>query len=128
MMIPPPTRSGVQESASIQQQVESPCTRVAPALRRGGVAGVVSVQCGGGPRSYTGAPITENFDGLGTSGTVITPLVGWDAGQFNPVQINQLGPGNGITTVTDASLVVDDGSVFLANATASIGNLGTTGS
>ncbi len=82
----------------------------------------------GRPRSYTGAPITENFDGLGTSGTVITPLVGWDAAQFNPVQINQLGPGNGITTVTDTSLVVDDGSVFLANATASIGNLGTTGS
>ena len=79
-------------------------------------------------RSFTGAAITENFDGLGTAGTVITPLVGWDAGQFNPVQANQSGPGNGITTVTDTSVVVDDGTIGLANATASIYNLGTTGS
>ncbi|MCX6880093.1 MAG: Ig-like domain-containing protein [Verrucomicrobia bacterium] len=80
------------------------------------------------PRSFTGAPIAENFDGLGISGTVLTPLVGWDAGQFNPTQPNQPGPGNDIATVTDTSVVVDDGAIFLANNTASIGNLGTTGS
>ncbi|MCX6924991.1 MAG: Ig-like domain-containing protein [Verrucomicrobia bacterium] len=79
-------------------------------------------------RSYTGVPLAENFDGLGTNGTTLTPLLGWDAGQFNPVQANQPGPGNGIATVTDTSLVVDDGTIFLANATASIGNLGSTGS
>ena len=79
-------------------------------------------------RSYTGVAIAENFDGLGTNGTSLTPLIGWDAGQFNPVQANQPGPGNGIATVTDTSLIVDDGTIFLANATASIGNLGTTGS
>jgi len=87
---------------------------------------VTSAQAGAF-RSYTGAPITENFNGLTATGTVITPLDGWDAGQFNPIQANQPGPGNGIATVTDTSVVVDDGTIFLANATASIGNLGTTG-
>jgi hypothetical protein len=80
------------------------------------------------PRSFTAAPITENFDGLGIGGTVVTPLVGWDAGQFNPVQAAQPGPGDGIATVTATLLQVDDGTVFLANGTASIGNLGTSGS
>jgi len=79
------------------------------------------------PRSYTGASVTENFNALGT-GSVVTPLGGWDAGQFNPVQANQAGPGNAVTTVTDGSLVVDDGTIFLANGTSSIGNIGTTGS
>jgi hypothetical protein len=79
-------------------------------------------------RSYTSAPIAENFDGLGASGTVLTPLIGWNAGQFNPVQANQPGPGNSIATVTATSLLVDDGTIFLQNNTAKIGNLGTTGS
>jgi predicted MPP superfamily phosphohydrolase len=79
------------------------------------------------PRSYTGVAVTENFDALG-AGTVVTPLNGWDAGQFNPVQANQPGPGNAVTTVTDSTLVVDNGAIFLANGTLSIGNVGTTGS
>ncbi len=62
-------------------------------------------------RSFTGTAIAENFDGLGTAGTSVTALTGWDAGHFLPAgTINQgTTGGSGISTVTDP-LVVDNGS------------------
>jgi hypothetical protein len=79
-------------------------------------------------RSYTSAPATENLDGLGASGTVITPPIGWDAEQLDPAQTHQPGPGNGVATVTEVSLVADGATISPANGTASAGNPGTAGS
>ncbi|MCX6924992.1 MAG: Ig-like domain-containing protein, partial [Verrucomicrobia bacterium] len=77
-------------------------------------------------RSFTSAPITESFDGLGTGGTSLSLLIGWNAGHFNPsIQQGTTG-GNGVATVTDP-VVVDDGS-HDPGGTPMIANFGTTGS
>ena len=76
-------------------------------------------------RSYTGTPITENFDGLGTTGTNITLLTGWDAGHFSPAIQQGTAGGSGAATVTDA-LAVDNGSHDTAG-TPMLANFGTTG-
>jgi hypothetical protein len=76
-------------------------------------------------KSYTGTPITENFDGLGTAGTSITLLTGWDAGHFNPAIQQGTTGGSGTNTVTDA-LVVDDGS-HDPGGTPMLANFGTSG-
>jgi hypothetical protein len=76
-------------------------------------------------RSYTGTPITENFDGLGPTGTDVALLTGWNAGHFstNP-QLGTTG-GEGLATVTDA-LTVDDGS-HSSSGTPMLANFGTSG-
>jgi hypothetical protein len=76
-------------------------------------------------RSYTGTPITENFDGLGPTGADITLLTGWDAGHFDPAIQHGTTGGSGAATVTDA-LVVDDGS-HLPASTPMLANFGTSG-
>jgi hypothetical protein len=76
-------------------------------------------------RSYTGAPITENFDGLGPTGTNVALLTGWDAGHFNPIINQGTTGGDGVTTVTDA-VVVDNGS-HDPGGTPMLANFGTSG-
>ncbi|MCX6922968.1 MAG: Ig-like domain-containing protein, partial [Verrucomicrobia bacterium] len=77
-------------------------------------------------RSYTSAPITENFDGLGPNGTSLSLLVGWNAGHFSPSIQQGTSGGNGVATVTDP-LVVDNGS-HDTGGTPMLANFGTTGS
>jgi hypothetical protein len=76
-------------------------------------------------RSYTGTPVTESFDGLGTTGTDITLLTGWNAGHFSTNPQQGTNGGEGLATVTDA-LVVDNGSHDTAG-TPMLANFGTTG-
>ena len=77
------------------------------------------------PRSFTGTAITENFDGLASTGTAVTLLTGWDAGHFSTNPQQGTTGGNGLTTVTDP-LVVDDGSHDTGGLPI-LGNFGTTG-
>jgi Type I phosphodiesterase / nucleotide pyrophosphatase/Bacterial Ig domain len=76
-------------------------------------------------KSYTGTPIAENFDSLGTVGTDITLITGWNAGHFNPIINQGTTGGDGATTVTDA-LVVDNGS-HDPNSTPMLANFGISG-
>ncbi len=75
------------------------------------------------PRSFTGTAITENFDGLTSTGTDVTVLTGWDAGHFSTNPQQGTTGGNGLTTVTDP-LVVDDGN-FGTGGAPILGNFGT---
>ena len=81
----------------------------------------VSVTAEPAPWSYT-----QNFDGLGTTGTSITALSGWNAGHFNPFVQQGTTGGNGLVTVTDP-LTVDNGGAG-TGTTPFLLNLGTTGS
>ena len=79
----------------------------------------ISVTAAAAPWSYS-----QNFDGLGTTGTSISALAGWSAGHFNPsVQQGTTG-GNGLVTVNDP-LTVDNGGA--GTTTPALLNIGTTG-
>jgi hypothetical protein len=88
--------------------------------------GVLTVATGGAvPVSYTGAPITENFNGLGTGGTSVTLLNGWNAGHFSTNPQQGTTGGEGLTPITDP-LVATNGT-HDPNGSPILGNFGTTG-
>ncbi|MCX6875653.1 MAG: Ig-like domain repeat protein [Verrucomicrobia bacterium] len=111
-------------------KIPNPMNQIRKTLKHLALAAALGVGLGIGsspaatPRSFTGTAITEDFDGLTSTGTDVSVLSGWDAGHFSSNPQQGTTGGNGLTTVTDP-LVADDGN-FGTGGTPILGNFGAT--